>query len=174
MGDPRRQRKKFATPMHPWQKERIESERQILKDYGLKRKNEIWKMDSLLRKFLGRAKTIIALRTAQSEVEKKQLLGRLTRLGLLKQDAKVEDVLNLTLKDVMNRRLQTLVVRKQLARTMTQARQFITHENVSVGARKITRPSYLVAVDEENHIKLVKPINIMSAPQAKEKEAKAE
>ena len=175
MGDPKKQKKKFSTPSHPWQKERIEIERELLKQYGLKRKYEIWKMDSTLRKFLNRAKTLIAQRTPQSELEKKQLLGRLSSLGLLKQDSKVEDVLNLTLKDVMERRLQTLLIRKQMARTMLQAREFIVHEHVAIGARKITAPSYLVTVKEEPTIKMVKAINLApQVAQEKKEEAKAE
>ena len=170
MGDPKKQKKKFSTPNHPWQKERIEAEKEILKQYGLRRKYEIWKMDSMLKDFLNRAKTLIAQRNPQSELEKKQLLQRLNSLGLLKKDSKVEDVLNLTLKDVMERRLQTLLIRKQLARTMKQAREFITHEHVAIGERKVTAPSYLVTVSEEPGIRLVKALNL--APQvAQEKKA---
>ena len=175
MGDPKRHRKKFSTPSHPWQKERIEAEKELLKQYGLRRKYEIWKIDSLLRKFLNRAKTLIGEKTQQSELEKRQLLERLFSLGLLKKDSKVEDVLNLTLKDVMERRLQTLVVRRQLANSMRQARQFITHEHVAVGARKITAPSYLVSVDEEPLIKMADQINVQKQPAASvKKEENAE
>lgn len=155
MGDPRKQRKKFSKPSHPWQKERIEVEKEILKQYGLRRKYEIWKMDSMLKKFLHRAKTIIGERTFQSEIEKKQLLDRLYLLGLLKKDSKIEDVLDLTLKDIMERRLQTLIYRKNMAKTMLQSRQFITHENVAVGNRKITTPSYLVSIQEEPQLVLI-------------------
>ncbi len=171
MGDPKKQKKKFSTPNHPWQKERIEAEKELLKQYGLRRKYEIWKMDSLLKDFLNRAKTLIAQRNPQSELEKKQLLQRLSSLGLLKKDSKVEDVLNLTLKDVMERRLQTLLIRKQLARTMKQAREFITHEHVAIGERKVTAPSYLVTISEEPGIRLVKALNL--APQVAQ-EQKAE
>ena len=160
MGDPKKQKKKFSSPGHPWQKERIEEERELLKQYGLRRKYEIWKMDSLLKKFLHRAKIIIGEKSSQSELEKKQMLDRLSSLGLLKKDSKVEDVLNLKLKDVLERRLQTLIVRKQMAGTMRQARQFITHEHVSVGAKKITAPSYLVSVSEEPNIKLIGVTNL--------------
>ena len=165
MGDPKRQRKKFSKPSHPWQKERISSEKEILSKYGLRRKYEIWKMDSMLKKFLHRAKTVIGERTSQSDIEKRQLLNRLYLLGLLKKDSKIEDVLNLTLKDILERRLQTLLVRRQLASTMLQAREFITHENIAVGSRKITIPSYLVSIDEEPQIRLVHPINISNTQQ---------
>ena len=155
MGDPRKQRKKFSKPGHPWQKERIAEERELLKQYGLRRKYEIWKMDSMLKKFLNRAKIIIGERTHQSELEKKQLLGRLYLLGLIKKDSRVEDVLNLTLKNILERRLQTLIFRKSIAKTALQARSFITHEHIAVGERKITTPSYLVSIDEEPKIRLI-------------------
>ncbi len=174
MGDPKKQKKKFSTPDHPWRKDRLDAEKEILKQYGLRRKYEVWKMDSMLRKFLNRAKTIIGERSSQSEIEKKQLLEKLYTLGLLKKDSRVEDVLNLTLKDVMERRLQTLLCRKNLARTMIQARQFITHQYVAVGSRKITAPSYLVSIKEEPEIKMLRAINLMpaqaKAPQTEKKE----
>ena len=174
MGDPRKNRRKYQTPMHPWQRARIESEKEIVKQFGVKRKNEIWKMDSSLKSFLKRAKTVIALRTEQSEVEKKQLLDRLTKLGLLKGDARVENVLNLTLEDVMDRRLQTILVKKQIAKSMLQARQFITHGIIAIGERKVTSPSYLVAVDEEPNIRILKVINLNNEPKKKEEPAVAE
>lgn len=176
MGDPRKQRKKFSKPGHPWQKERIDEERVILEQYGLRRKYEVWKMDSMLKKYLQRAKTIIGERTSQSEIEKKQLLDRLYMLGLLKKGSKVEDVLNLTLKDILERRLQTLVYRKQMAKTVLQAREFITHEHIAVGNRKITTPSYLVSIDEEQNIRLrlANPINLQAGEKVQKTEAKTE
>ncbi len=167
MGDIKKQRKKFSKPSHPWQKERIEAEKQILKQYGLRRKYEVWKMDSILKKFLQRAKTIIGERTLQSELEKNQLLNRLYLLGLLKKDSKVEDILNLKLKDVLERRLQTLVYRKQLAKSILQARQFITHEHIALGNKKITTPSYLVSIKEEPEIKLVHALNLSNSKEQK-------
>ena len=175
MGDPRKQRKKFSKPGHPWQKERIAEEKEISKQYGLKRKYEIWKMDSMLKKFLHRAKTIIGERTSQSDLEKKQLLSRLCLLGLLKKDSKVEDILNLKLKDVLERRLQTLVCRKHIAKTMMQAREFITHEHIAIGNRKITTPSYLVSIEEDPQIKLIHQIKLSNdAKEQKAAEIKAE
>lgn len=168
MGDPRKQRKKFSKPGHPWQKERIDAEKELLRQYGLRRKYEIWKMDSMLKKFLHRAKAIIGEKTSQSDLEKKQLLSRLYLLGLLKMDSKIEDVLTLTLKDFLERRLQTLVCRKQMTKTMKQAREIITHEHIAVGAKKITTPSYLVSVQEEPQIRLARPLNLGSADNPKE------
>lgn len=174
MGDPKKQRKKFTKPGHPWQKERIEAEKDLLKQYGLKRKNEIWKMDSLLKKFLHRAKKIIGEKTAQSDSEKNQILQRLYTLGLLKRDSKIEDVLNLKLRDIMERRLQTFVFRSGIAKTMPQARVFIIHEHIAVSGKKITTPSYLVSINEEPHIKLMHPIIIAEQANKHKAEVKAE
>ena len=43
---------------------------------------------------------------------------------------------------------------------MLQAREFITHEHIAVGTRKITTPSYLVSVEEEPHIRLIHNIQL--------------
>ena len=53
----------------------------------------------------------------------------------------------------MERRLQTQVVRRGLARTMKQARQMIVHRHIMVGDKIITSPSYLVKAEEEDKIK---------------------
>jgi small subunit ribosomal protein S4 len=152
MGDIKKQKKKFYPPSHPWQESRIEEEKSLLKDYGLRNKREIWKMHSILKKFYAQAKKLTTTQTKQSEVERAQLLAKLYSLGLLGKDSKLEDVLTITIKDVMNRRLQTLVFKKNLARSVKQARQFIIHNHVFVGKKNITMPSYLVSRDEETVI----------------------
>src|SRR3989338_6676618 len=154
MGDPKKQRKKYSGPMHPWQAARIEEERVILKDYGLKNKKEIWKMNSLLRNFSRQAKKLVAIQTKQAELERKQLMKKISSLGLISEGAKLEDVLAITLRNLLDRRLQTLVHKKNLARSIKQARQFIIHENKMVGNEKMPTPSYLVKVEEEPLIRI--------------------
>ncbi len=55
-------------------------------------------------------------------------------------------------KDVLERRLQTILFRKGLARTMSQSRQFITHRHVTIGPKEITSPSFLVTLEDESHL----------------------
>ena len=153
MGDPRKQRTKSSGPSHPWSKPRIDEEKELSREYGFRNKSEIWKMNSLLRNFRTQAKTIIATKTEQSEKEKDLLLAKLKSFGLLDASATVESILGLELKDLLERRLQSQVFRKGFARTMLQARQFIVHEHISVGDKKITSPGYLVKVSEEGQIK---------------------
>ncbi|MBW2999222.1 30S ribosomal protein S4, partial [Candidatus Woesearchaeota archaeon] len=123
-----------------------------LKEYGLKNKKEIWKMRSVLRSFSSQAKSLVALETAQAEKEKQQLLTRLRACGLLTPESTLDDILGLSLRDILERRLQTLVFKKGLARSFNQARQFITHQHIMIGDKKIASPSYIVRVNEENNI----------------------
>ena len=109
-------------------------------------------MSSMLKNFTRQANNLISADNAQVEKERDQLLSKLTSLGLLEKDSKVEDVLSLTVKDVLERRLQTLVFRKDIADSMNQARQFIVHEHISLGNKTITAPSYLVPLEEESII----------------------
>ncbi|MCH8066987.1 MAG: 30S ribosomal protein S4 [Nanoarchaeota archaeon] len=183
MGSPKKQRKKFSKPSHPWQKERILAEKEILQGYGLRRKYEIWKMGTILKNFTRQAKNLITLNNPQVEKERNQLLTKLSSLGLLGKDAKIEDVLSLTLKDVLERRLQTLVYRKNMAGSLKQARQFIVHDHISLGERTITAPSYLVPLDEEGHIQFSQgsvvadpshPIRVVAKVEKKDKKEKKE
>ena len=156
MGDPRKIRSRLEGPSHPWQKERIEQEKELVQEYGLKNKSEIWRQMSKLKGFARQAKRLVALRREpQSEIEKIQLLTRLNKLGLLSKEAVLEDVLGLTIKDLLELRLQTLVCRKGFAKSMKQARQFIVHGHVAIGGKKITSPAYIVPSEEVPTISFV-------------------
>ncbi len=111
-------------------------------------------METLLRSFRRRARKLLAQRTAQAELEKKQLIERLAALNILKKDAGIDDVLTLKIEDLLERRLQTIVKKSGLANKPKQARQFIVHGHITVGGNKVTSPSYMVKASEENTIKL--------------------
>ncbi len=168
MGSPKRQKKKYSKPSHPWQKERILAEKVLLEKHGLRRKYEIWKMNSILKNFSNQAKRLITEQTSHAETEKNQLLKKLNALGLLDKNAKIADVLSITLVDIMERRLQTLVYKKNFSRSVRQARQFITHKHIMIGDRRMTVPSYLVPVEEENFIQFV-PVSALSNPNHSER-----
>ncbi len=149
MGDPKKLKKKYSTPAHPWNKIDIETNREIRKEYGLKTRKELLIAESFLKKYKNIAKQLIASQTEQGLKEKKQMMDKLNRLGLLSVNAELDDVLSLEVKDILERRFQSLVFRKGLARTMNQARQFIVHRHVTVSGKEITSPSYLVSTEEE-------------------------
>ncbi len=150
MGSIKKLRKKYKTPAHPWIKENIESEGKLKQQYSFKNKREYFKMASTLKKFKDRAKKLIAASGKQAEAEKRQLMKKLDTYGLLSENAKLDDILGLTINDIMERRLQSIVFRRGFARSMKQARQFITHRHVMVGQKKITSPGYLVPKAEES------------------------
>lgn len=156
MGDPKFSRAHFERPSHPWEAERIKTENELLKKYGLKNKKELWRSQYTLRRFRQRARELQALvRTGnkQAEKEREQLLKRLGRLGLLPlEGTTLDDVLGLDVEALLSRRLQTLTFLKGLAFTPRQARQFIVHGHVSVSGRRVTIPGYLVSRQEENGI----------------------
>ncbi|MFH1400010.1 MAG: 30S ribosomal protein S4 [Nanoarchaeota archaeon] len=155
MGDIKKIRKKYFRPMHPWNKDRIVREKDLLKEYGLVNKKEIWKMESVLKKFKEQVKTLTSRTGPQAEKERKQVLDRLVRLGMLQPGQTLSDTLSLDAKDVLERRLQTILHRKGYARTAKQARQMIIHRHVLVGDHLMTVPSYLVSVSEQNSIGFV-------------------
>ena len=54
----------------------------------------------------------------------------------------------------MKRRLQTVVVKKRLAKTPKEARQLITHKKVLINGRVVSIPSFIVPVSLEENIAL--------------------
>ncbi|MBN2111478.1 30S ribosomal protein S4 [Candidatus Woesearchaeota archaeon] len=149
MGDPKQTRKSFEKPPHPWQRTRIEEEKQIVKEYGLKNKKEVWKMKSVAKGFADQAKRLTASDDKQAKKEEVQMLERVFKLGLLPRGSTIDDVLGVAVKDILERRLQTVVFKKGLARSIKQARQFIIHRHIMVNNRLITSPSYLVPAGDE-------------------------
>jgi len=152
MGHPRKARKKYDTPPHPWNADRIKEENKLTNKYGLKTKKEIWKAETMVRRYRRDARHLLGLSTEQTAKERKQLLGHLVKLGFLSESAKLEDVLNLTVEDVLQRRLQTMVHKKGLARTAKEARQFVIHGHIAMDGKKIDSPSYLVKKGQEDLI----------------------
>ncbi len=145
----RKQRPKIERPKRRWDKERIKEERELMEKYGLRRKRELWKAQSILRQFRKRARELLAKKDEKIE---KELLGKLYRLGLLEKDATLEDVLNLTITDILDRRMQTIVYKKGLAKTIKQARQFIVHGHIAVNGKRFRFPGAIVRREWENNI----------------------
>ena len=108
MGKPKFSRKKYETPSHPWQEDRIKEENEMIKKYGLKNKREIWKAQTRLRKYRGQARELLAkVQTGdpQSKKESDQLLMHLNRMNILPAKASLDDVLALDTETILSRRL---------------------------------------------------------------------
>lgn len=152
MGDPKRQRKKYKTPKHPFQKDRIHNELILVGKYGLRNKKEIWRASTILRGLRNHARRSLALPDEEQEKARRLLVGKLNRLGILSPDATLDDVLKLNIEDILNRRLQTLVQKQGLSNSIYHARQLIIHGHIVLGGRRVTSPGYLVNREDENLI----------------------
>lgn len=152
MGDPKKRRKQFDRPKKPFELERIEAERALKKAYGLKNKREIYRAQTIMRQKRTTAKKLLALDLERRLKREKELLDSLKNIGILTGKPSLEDVLILTETALLERRLQTLVLRKGLANTATQSRQFITHGHIAIDGKKVDKPSYIVTAEEEGKI----------------------
>jgi len=169
MGKPKFSRKKYDTPSHPWQEQRIHSENELVRKYGLKNKKEIWKAETALRKYRGQARELLAKVDSDDSQEKKeinQLLTHLTRYNILPLNSTLDDVLALETEAILARRLQTLTYLKGLANTPKQARQLIVSGHIAIADERITIPSYRISKKEENDIGYApdSPLNDVSHP----------
>ena len=127
----KRKHKKYSRPKRPFDKNRIVEEEKIKKEFGLKNKKEIWRSESRIKLMRTLAKNLISARPE----EQKKLFEKLGNLGF--KAGSVAEILSLDKKDYLRRRLQTVVVVKKLARTLKEARQFITHRKVLIDGKSI-------------------------------------
>jgi len=152
MGDPKKQRRKYDTPRFPWRTDILQEELKLLGQYGLRNKHELWLHETTLSNFRGNARSLIGRPAEERKKMENELVLRLKKIGILSLTAVLDDVLDLTIEDLLERRLQTIVFRKGLAKTIHQCRQLITHGHVTIGDRRVTIPSYIVAKSEEPQI----------------------
>ncbi|WEU39873.1 MAG: 30S ribosomal protein S4 [Candidatus Odinarchaeum yellowstonii] len=149
MGDPRRLHKKYSKPGHPWQKERLQEELPYMGKYGLRNKRELWKHKTQISRFRQLARKLLGFKTEKTVEAETILIKKLSSLGLISETASLDDILSLTVEDILNRRLQTIVFKKGLANTIYQSRQLITHGHIAVNGKVLKNPGYLVPVSEE-------------------------
>ncbi len=155
MGKPKFSRKKYETPSHPWEEDRIRLENELIKKYGLKNKKEIWKAETRLKQYRTQARELLAkVGTGDTQITKEsnQLLMHLDRINILPPNSTLDDVLALNTESILSRRLQTLTYLKGLANTPNHARQLISHGHIAIGERRVTIPSYTVTREEEGEI----------------------
>jgi len=149
MGDPKFKKNMYRRPMKIWDLARLEEESVLMKEYGLRRKKELWRTNGVVSKYTHFAKALIKDYSERAEKEKGFLIQKLQKLNVLGVGAKLDDVLAIKMRNFLERRLQTVVFRMGLGKTMKQARQFILHKHVIIGNNVIISPSYLVNKDEE-------------------------
>ncbi|MEW6036318.1 MAG: 30S ribosomal protein S4 [Candidatus Micrarchaeota archaeon] len=175
MGDPRKLRNKYERPKKLWDADRLKEEKTLKTEYGLRNMRELWRSTAELKKYRREARRLLSLTEEERRDDARKVLQKLARLGILKEGAVLDDVLSLEVRNILERRLQTLVLRKGLARTVSQSRQLITHGFIAINGRKVTRPSYVVSLDEEPSLSHAREIDIsVKAPEEKPPEKPAE
>jgi len=81
------------------------------------------------------------------------LLRRLHRIGALdEQHNKLDYVLGLKIQDFLNRRLQTQVFKRDIAKSIHHARILIRQRQIRVGKQLVNVPSFLVRLENQKHI----------------------
>lgn len=152
MGSPRRLKKKYRTPNNPFEKDRIVEEFVFIGQYGLRNKKELWKHKYQLSHWRKLARETRTLPEDMQKIKIKELVGSLSKYGLVAEDCHTDDILSLSIEMILNRRLQSFVHKQGLAKTVMQARQLVTHGHIAVKGKIIDSPSYLVKAAEESHI----------------------
>ena len=155
MGDPKKARKQYSRPRSPWRADQLAQELYLLGTFGLRNKRELWKSQTQLSSVRKQARTLLAATQAVRLREEKKLLDSLRRKGLIGEAATLDDILSLTVEDVLARRLQTMVFKKGMALSPLHSRQLIVHGHVSVGGRVITVPGYEVGGRDEGTVALI-------------------
>ena len=150
MGLPIKHRKKYIFHKKRWDKNIILDEAVLIKDYALKNKKEIRKIEFLISKYKKIAK-FLNRNTQLKESEQAQLfIQKLKDKGFVNIDAvSLDEILDIKIRDILERRLSNIVYKLKLARSPKQARQFIVHKHITINGQLISSPSYLVSLNEE-------------------------
>ena len=81
------------------------------------------------------------------------LLGRMVRYGVLGSDEKrLDAVLSLSTARFLDRRLQTMVYKRNFAKSVHHARVLILQRHIRVGKQLVNSPSFLVRSASMGHI----------------------
>jgi len=149
LGDPKKKHKLYSTPKRPWDFANLEAELKLVGAYGLRNKRELWRHKTELSTLRRRAREMVSMGVTEREQLEAELIGRLHKRGLIPEMGNLDDILSLNVQDLMERRLQTVLFRKGMAKSLFQSRQLIAHGHISIAGRKMKAPSYMVTrIDE--------------------------
>ncbi len=147
--------KAYKVPRRPFVKARLDQEVQLAGKYGLKNKREIWRVTYTLAKIRKAARELLTLdeKDPKRLFEGNALIRRLIRIGVLDKDKnKLDYVLGLKVEDFLERRLQTLVHKLGLAKSIHHARVLIRQRHIRVGKQVVNVPSFVVRLDSQKLI----------------------
>ena len=171
MGSAKRNRKKYEKPKDIWNLQRINADSAAIKEYGLKNRRELWKIQTEVSRLRRNVRMLLSGSLPQGDEIRGRMMGRLTKYGIVGSASTLDNLLDLNENAFLGRRLQTVVFKKGLAKSARQARQLIVHGYIAINGKRVNRPGYLVSVEEEQHIGYYKPIDIgkVAAPVVEKK-----
>ena len=147
--------KTFKKPRRPFEKERLDAELKIVGEFGLRNKRELWRVQFALNKLRNAARVLVTLdeKDPKRIFEGEAIMRRMRNYGLLDETQdKLDYVLALGPEQFLERRLQTLVFKLGLAKSVHHARVLIRQRHIRVGKQIVNVPSFLVRTDSQKHI----------------------
>eukprot|EP00656_Telonema_subtile_P013778 TRINITY_DN16_c0_g1_i6.p1 TRINITY_DN16_c0_g1~~TRINITY_DN16_c0_g1_i6.p1 ORF type:complete len:209 (-),score=57.08 TRINITY_DN16_c0_g1_i6:217-843(-) len=147
--------KTSKAPRRAYDKERLDAELKLIGTYGLKNKREIWRLNLVLSKVRAVARQLLTMeeRDPRRIFQGQALMRRMIRYGVLEEDRqRLDYVLALKVENFMERRLQTIVFKRGLARSVHHARVLIRQKHIRVGRQIVDIPSFMVRVESQPHI----------------------
>ena len=140
------QTRRLSKPRRPFEKVRLDAELKTVGEYGLRNKRELWRVQFALNKLRNAARVLLTL----DEDDPKRIFEGNAHFkekandGLLEADKESLDyVLALTAEEFLERRLQTLVFKLGLAKSVHHARILIKQRHIRVGKQRQRKPSFL-------------------------------
>merc|ERR1712232_658796 len=119
-------------------------------------KREIWRVMLTLARIRKAARTLLTLEEHDPKrvFEGGALLRKMFKFGLL--DSQTENgldyILSLDVKRFLDRRLQTVVLNKKLAKSVHESRVKIRQRHIMVGSQMVNVPSFMVTVENESKV----------------------
>jgi len=157
MGGLKKPKKKYLAgkPKKIWNKQLLLEELQLVGEYGLRNKKELWLARAHLKRITRRARSLLSMTAEERAPLEMPFKERLYKMGFIEDpNVPLDRILSLDVRAVLERRLQTMVYRMGLAKSIHHARQLIVHGRVLVAGRRMTSPGFLVPRELEDKISL--------------------
>lgn len=155
MGGKKKSRKTYieGKPKKLWNIQLLQEELQLMGEYGLRNKGELWKARAALKSIVRQARNLLSMTAEERARLEAPFKERLYRAGFIEDvDMPLDRVLSLDVRAVLERRLQTMVYRRGLAKTLYEARQLIAHGHIAINGKRIRSPGFLVPRELEDKI----------------------
>lgn len=115
----------------------------------------MWRVQLILSKIRSSARLLLTLPQTDSrrQIQGKSLIQKLEKYGILNESENtLNHVLSLRVQDFLERRLQTIVFKHGLARSIHHARILILQRHISVNSDLVNIPSFLVKIQSQKKI----------------------